>query len=335
MGSSGGGGSSGKVDYPTYIKVIHANWLAHTGEDGSGKDEVSASITDVMNTALAGSPFATALAYNPDTDLADVGGHLVSLANMILNDEFMSYDKKIIGSAETNFIPTTDFTATLVETKAAVETLYSSTEVNADIEAYADLLDAQIEETVLPRFRRGMQDINAIQSSAFVIGASLIEVGRTRDIAKYGGSLRLQNYQNKAQQAMATALSLVQLKLQALQSDSDLAYRMAVSNIEFQRAVVTSLMDFTKTKIIAKKEESEANLEIDEKDARWDLEVFKYGANLLASAAGGTVHEGVKNNKFTSALGGALSGAGAGASIGGVPGAAIGGAIGLIGGLFG
>ena len=64
-GSAGGGGSSGKTDYPDYMKTWHGIAL-----DASGVDTLTTSVTDSMNTAIGSSPYSTAVAYDPDTDIS-------------------------------------------------------------------------------------------------------------------------------------------------------------------------------------------------------------------------------------------------------------------------
>lgn len=340
MGSSGGGGSSGKVDYPTYIKHIHADWLAAISDPAAPTvhDTISVSMTETMDLALATNPFSTLLVYDPDTVLATVDAQVAAVVALSLGTLYGSYDRKIIGATETNLNIATDYAALVTAVKAAIDLeLYSTTEVDADITAFSDLLDDQIDSTVLPRFRRGMQDINAVMTSAYVIGAALIEEGRTKEVAKYGTGLRLQNYSQRNQFVATSALQLIQTKLQALTSDGDLAYRMAVSDMEFQRAVTAIMADAVRTRIVAKKEELDSELELEEKEAKWKLEVFQFGANLLAGVAGGSSQMVPKQNKIASALGGALSGAAAGMAMsGGNPiGGAIGAGVGLLGGLFG
>lgn len=340
MGSSGGGGgSSGKVDYPTYNKHVHADWLASIADPDSpaSHDTISVSMTETMDAALAANPFTSLLVYDPDTVLATVEAQVATVMALSFSGLVNSYDRRIIATAETAFSPSTDFATLLTAVKAAVDVeLYSTTEVNDDINAFAALLDDQIDSTVLPRFRRGMQDMNAVMSSAFVIGTALIEEGRNKEVTKYGTGLRFQNYSQRNQFAVTSVISLIQTKIQALTSDGELAYRMAISDLDFQRAVTTLLMDSTRTRIVAKKEELDAELELEEKEAKWELEVFQFGANLLAGISGGSSQLVPKQNKIASALGGALSGVAAGMAMsGGNPvGGAIGGAVGLIGGLF-
>lgn len=59
MGGSGGGGGSGKVDYPGYMKTWHEDVLgSYTGK----------SISTAIDEAHGSSPFATATAYDPTTE---------------------------------------------------------------------------------------------------------------------------------------------------------------------------------------------------------------------------------------------------------------------------
>ena len=88
-------------------------------------------------------------------------------------------------------------------------------------------------------------------------------------------------------------------------------------------------MESKRIKIVAKKEELDSQLTIDEKSALWDLSIFKFGGNFLSSISGSAVSQGTElpgSDKGASALGGALAGAGMGLmATGGNP---VGGAIG-------
>ena len=58
----GGGGSSGKVDFPDHMKVAHKDWL-----DNTGTDTMTFSVVDLMNTAMTGaSPYNGYSTIDPD-----------------------------------------------------------------------------------------------------------------------------------------------------------------------------------------------------------------------------------------------------------------------------
>lgn len=190
---------------------------------------------------------------------------------------------------------------------------------NAVTEFSADLADRLTVE-VLPRFQAGMRDINAVVSSAFTIGQAVIETSQTRQVSKYSSELHLQ----EAKSYNENSLQIIALKL------------------EYQKFLSHQTIEANRIKIVAKTEEAETNLEIDEADASWDLEVFQHGANMLAAIGGGTaLSQKKKKNKMASAIGGAMTGAAAGAmigaevgTVGGPWGAVIGAVVGAAAGLL-
>jgi hypothetical protein len=215
--SGGGGSNSGQVDYPDYIKHVHADWLAHGDPDAPDTfDAIEASVVDVMNAALGASPFTAMVAYDPTTALAAMDVAVGQFAASSFASLFNAYDSLIVPATVTSFNAVTEYNAALASIKAQVDAeLYSTTEVDADIAAYGTFLTDQIDTEVLPRFRRGMQDINAVQSSAFVVGEAVIESARLREMVKYGTALRLQNYQQRNQIVETAARSVPPLALNA------------------------------------------------------------------------------------------------------------------------
>lgn len=289
-GSGGGGGGSGAIDYPDYMEAWHSMAL-----DDSGADTLTSSLTDVMDAAIGNSPWATATVYNPDADLALMIAAPDELQNLV----------------------------TLLSNGTTLDTLIADildhTRVDDAVTEYSADLGARLTAEVLPRFESGMRDINAVVSSAFVIGRAIIEDGQTRQVAKYSADLHMRAFSNDA-------LQVIGMKLQ------------------YQQVASSMIIEANRMKIVAKKEETEGNNQIEEQDALWDIEVFQYGGNLLAGIGGGTVNpkEDVTRSKFGSAIGGAMSGAVAGAMygategalVGSVPGALIGGILGAASSLF-
>lgn len=277
MGGSsgaGGGGASGAVSHSAYLEAVHTDWLNKTGVD-----TIEKSITEVMDTALGGSPYTGQLAYDPDADIAVYEAELALF-------------KALIGGLS----DTVDWAALYAQ---ADLTLAGAAEaaIIADTVAFEAILDADIVTSTLPRFRRGMQDINAVQSSAFVIGEAVIEGFRDREVAKHSSILRLD--------VNARKLTAVEQMMQ-----------MMARRIAWNEGYSKTLIEASRIKLVAKKEESDRNLLIDVTDAKWDLEVFQYGANLLASIGGGTaIPYSPGTNPTASTLGGVLAVAGAAATI--------------------
>ena len=279
MGGSGGGGGSGAVSWPAYMQDWHEIAI-----DNAGVDTITTSITDVMNVATGGSPWAGQVPYDPDADITQIVSNpalLQTLVNLL--------------SAGTGL-------------NTLISEIMDHTRIDDAVTEYTADFDARLIADVLPRFRAGMRNINAVVSSAFVLGQANIEANQDRQVAKFSSELHYKTY-------------------------SDDAFRIIMAKLEFQKVASSMAMDSYKTKIIAKKEETDLEISIDEKDALWDLEVFQYGANFLAGPGGGTVMPG-KPSTAQSVMGGAMSGAAAGAMIGGPPGAIIGGVLGAASGFL-
>lgn len=281
-GSSGGGGGggSGKVEYPSYMQTIHGKWL-----NDSGGDVPLTSMVDAMNAAIGNSPWTTASAYDPDSDI-------------------------------TNMLAAPDTLQTLVDLLSSGNTLdnvisdiLSDTRIDNAVNEFAADLDDRLTSEVLPRFEAGMRDINAVVSTAFVIGRSNIEASQNRQISKYSADLHMKAF-------------------------SDDAIKVIALKLEYQKQASHLIADANRVKIVAKKEEADTNLNIDVHDALWDLETFQYGANLLSSIGGGVVapHSPKAPSALQSMIGGALSGASAGALIAGTEAGAFLGHWGMIGG---
>lgn len=293
-GGSSGGGSSGSVDFPDYMKTFHGRLL-----DDSGADSPTMSLVDAMNAMFGNSPFTGESAYNPDSALADI-------------DTSISAFSAILAGIDEDV----DWVAIYNTVSAGIDGIVEA-DITADVAAFASEQDDQLVTVTLPRFEAGMRDINAVVSSSFVIGKSNIEGFRDRDVARHSSKLRI------AAQSERNSL-YVQAANQVLQ------YTMQKHS--WEDSVMKTILEYNRIKIVAKREELDINLDIDESDATWDIGIFQHGANLLAGIGGGTVTaDKKKKSQSASVLGGALSGAATGAMIGSmVPG--IGTAIGAAGG---
>jgi len=279
----GGGGSSGTVDYPAYMKTWHGAAL-----DGGGADVMANSVTDAINSAFGNSPWTTQTAYDPDADIVNMLAAPNALQTMV----------------------------TLLSAGTSLDTLISSildtTRIDTVVTEFAADLDARLISEVLPRFNSGMRDINAVQSSAFVIGRALIEENQDRQVAKFSADMH-----SKA--------------------GSDDAIQVIGMKLDYQKAVAQLLAESYRVKIVAKKEENDVNMDIDEKDGLWDVELFQYGGNVLAAIGGGVANPKTAKgpSQAQSAIGGAMSGAAAGAMVGSVV-PVIGTAVGaVVGGVLG
>lgn len=209
-------------------------------------------------------------------------------------------------TGEASYDPDADialFIAQLADFNAKVDLLSSGTgldtllsnildesRIDDAVDEYTADFDAQLTTDVYPRFEAGMRDINAVVSSAFAIGRANIEEGRGREVGKFSSALHMKAFGDDA-------IAVVGMKL------------------DYEKAVAHLTAEMYRLKIVAKKEQTDRQLEIDDKDARWDLSIYQYGANVMAAIGGGTGMR-IEPEAKSSALGGALSGAAAGAMMG-------------------
>jgi len=280
-GGSSGGGASGKVDFPDYMKTWHGQALDH-----AGVDTVASSVTDIINAALGNSPFAGVNAYDPD---ADITAYEAAIAG---------FDVLIAGIDEP-----VDWAALYTQAVASIDGV-SNAEITADVVAFAAEQDDQLTTIVLPRFESGMRDIGAVVSSAFAIGKSNIEGFRDRDVARHSSKIRLAVVSDRGRLYLEGTSQMMQF-LQA--------------KYAWEESYMKTVIEGKRIKIVAKKEQTEVDMKIDEADSLWDFGVFRYGTNMLASISGSAVSEDseMKSNLLPSVIGGALSGAAAGTMIGG------------------
>jgi len=270
----GGGSSSGQSDWPEYMKDFHTSLLDNAG----GDLPLSTSMVDVMEVALAGSPWIGELPYDPDVELAAMLASVTNLQTLVT----------LLSSG-------TGLDALIID-------VLSDARIDDAVDEYSLDLSAIVTADVLPRFEAGMRNINAVVSSAFVIGRANIEESRLREVSKFSANLHMKAFGDDA-------LRLIALKL------------------EGQKTASHMIIEANRLKIVAKKEETDTGHTIDEADATWDLNVFNHAGNLLASIGSGVMGS-PKKSPLSSAIGGAMTGAAAGFMVGGPTGAVIGGAAG-------
>jgi len=300
-GGSGGGGGSGRVDYPEYMKTVHNDWL-----DNTGTDTIESSVVDVMNAALGASPFTSASAYDPATPLADAWTAVCAFNTLVdaLDNE-------------------TDWLSAIAAARSEYDNnVVDTTQIDDDVNAFAQVLQDQLDYIEVPKLKAGYRTANAVMTSAFPIAEAIMRGMGARDVAKYATELRLKNHFIRSEWIMKAA---------------DRMLMDLIQRVQFEQSVAQLSVEAKRIHIVASKEQVDQDYSFDESDGLWDLGVFQYGCNVLASIGGGTSSTGSSQNKpskFSSALGGAMSGVAAGASFG--PwGAAIGGAVGLGASLLG
>lgn len=300
----GGGAGSGGTDLPQYLLDAHY-WMISHGE----LDPLIFSYNYIASRSFNESPFSSMLAYEPAPRLSIMECYASAAITAATYDTQPMWQQLALtaqGIVEGYLVPDS------VVAQAG--------------NAYDDSIDDIIENDTLPRFQRGMQDINSIMSSTYVIGAALIENEGLRQKAKFRGDLKVQLYRDRSNLIAGAIDSIVKFHMFRVESVRN-AYQLGI--------------DTYRIGIVAEKEQVDQDFKIEELDAKWNFEVLTYGANILASVQGAVTRGAEqKVNPVASALGGTLSGASGGAALASMVGAsgpagwALLGIGGLLGGLF-
>lgn len=136
--------------------------------------------------------------YEPSVDPSPLESYEVQETRTTINEYDPSYTEEQLAEYTPSYSPTSisedtaasDILAAPVEYVPSatlidpVEPTFDLSELEEEAESMGTEIDRQIETIVLPRFQAGMRDINAVQSSSFVIGEALIEDGRNEIVAK-------------------------------------------------------------------------------------------------------------------------------------------------------
>ena len=255
-------------DYPTYMTDVHEVWL------------------DAIAANISASSFPTLTVYDPDADLAAM------LAAINTFDALVSA-----------IDPHTDYDTIYANATNLADTYFDpAAYLAARVAAHSTTLDTELNTKVYPRFLAGMRNINAVLSSAFVIGQAAIAQDKLDKVAKFQADMELQVISKRVEVIQAIAAEMMRLKLQKL---------------EFQRAIGALTMDYERLVIAAKEDEYMESKSLAIEGMKWPLEKYKYGANLLAGVTGGVSGtSSAEGSKSARIIGSALSGAAAGAMIG-------------------
>lgn len=281
MGKGGGGSQgSGRVEYPPYLTNIHNHMLY--GKDLSNehlpydRQPDSTSVLGLINSRLSltawdgNSPISNVISglaggsIHSSVSLSDGGfGLYVTLpdpsAFFISVDDAMDAFSTAVGNMST--------------TTANLDALQSALETATEAPYYRGLNN----------FVSGMSDINATNSSAFIVGLALMESGRQRAIAEQRAQWQQQN--NNSQVSAYGQLAQMELEVQ-------------------------------KTKLVAEYDKVNTHVTYRRQAQLWDLELYEYGANMLAASSGAVSSKGQSGSTVQSVLAGALTGAAGGAAIG-------------------
>lgn len=236
----GGGGSSSspytwtEIRYAPYIEARHSDFLN--------------SVYSARVGAISNSPFSAYTDIEVDDAFFGAGYTISSFPSL--------YDMygKFMAGLDIEALWTQEYNDTI-----------DSPVVSSLIAAEGDLIDDEIEQTSLPRLQTGMRDLNAVMSSSFVVGKSLIEDTRTKMVAKFSADLkyrlipiaqeRWSTHLNWNKLVIGTYAEIMKLYFSAKTDVDEINYAMAAKNtlwpftvLDFERAAVGALQGATTSK---------------------------------------------------------------------------------------
>jgi len=293
-GGDSGGDSQTTVRYAPYLEAAHSSIMNH-----GGSDIATMSFVDALNATLGGSPYG---GYEQiDIDEGFFG--------MTVDDPDVTYEMKNFPSLWDMFgkfmggLDVHDLWAQIYQD------VIQGPEIENAVTAQSELLQDDIDMTVMPKFLAGMRDINSVQATTFVIGKAIIQSAHVKSINKFSS----------------------QIRVHALDISND----QWAKHLSWDEAVIRTFSDMFKLYYAARIDMDRVNLEYPAKDAMWDINLFENARAMIGAMSGAAATASQNEPSQTQkAIGGAMTGAATGYMVGGGPGAVIGGILGLAASFF-
>ena len=364
------GGSGGANTWPGYLQTVHM--IALCGEEAAediyaSMGALNLNLAQDIHDAKLYNPFASAEAYDPETILDAVQTRYDTFDTIVsaLDEEgdWLSMYTK----ARTGVV--LDFTDN-IPAPAALPRVESVNVEDVDVESDV----AEFERENLPSLMRSvnrlsgaMLGINAVHSSTYVLGLAKLEGEHLRQANKYRAELKGKGKLNK--QTLQAQADMKEREIKSVENreermittvnkriSKEIASRENLSAAQLRADAVGKMMAGLTLKVEAGKgaailqaeiaritgdsyhRQTDADLEISERDALWDIQTYTPMSNLIASISGAPA-QAPGLSKGQAIVSGALTGAAAGASIGaaiaGPQGASIGAGVGTVAGAVG
>lgn len=193
MQRGGGGGFSGKIDFPNYMRNAHEDLL-----------DISDNLVAI--TVAGASPYNAAFAYDPDTDVDAV------------QDKIDTYFE--LAEAVT---PSDDIGEFFTDAAAFVDAELLSDDYIDDLTDAYEVTNKPAYLRSISRFTGGMSDINAVHNSSFIIGLALEEESFNNQLEGFSAGLKQQRDQLRTNAVMTLASMMVTVYQMKLQSTANSA----------------------------------------------------------------------------------------------------------------
>ncbi len=254
----------------------------------------------------------------------------------------------------------TEAVAAVTAAVTAAETILESAPVTNMIEQFRRRAESTHLKS-LSRFTGGMADVNAVQSSAFLMGMALLESEHGERVEEFIARLSMQIYESVvpaylqleatfSTDHLATFRDRANTHLRAqtvldlqVRSGRDNFMRQAVNDLsgmlvrlgESKRTLAATSGEAGRLKFVALSERDKQDVLYDVEEWLWELKLFQYGANVLSAQVTGGQVLPERPSQMSTTLGGAMTGAAIGTGQAGPGiGTAVGAIVGGIGGYF-
>jgi len=278
MGSSSGGEGDSTIRYAPYIESKHQSFLNRSERFGE-------KIRD----------------NNPYKDYVDLD----------FNDAFYG-DGYVMSSFPSLYDMYGKFMAGLdieVLWDQVLNDVQHSSTIQAAVIAHRDLLDENLTGIILPRFKEGMQDVNAVMTSSFIKGKANLERGNQYKIAEFDANLRYK---------------LIPV-----------AAEVFTKHLAWNQTMIATYINVMRFGILAKMDTDTTNYGFALKDIMWDFTVLEQErANIGALQGAVSSQAGGEPSTTQKVLGGVVGGAAAGSAISPGIGTVVGGVLGGLAGLL-
>jgi hypothetical protein len=251
--SGGKGSSTQTIRYAPYLESAHGAYLNH-----SGSDSPVFSFTDVFNDAVETSPYEGFIPFD-------------------IRESFFGHTRDNLGLTLENFPPLWDMFGKFMAGLdvhdlwgQGYEDVVRGPEIEAAVTAHSASMQNDIDTNIMPKFLAGMRDINAVQSTAFIIGKAMIQDSHVREVNKVSAEIRLRALDNSVQ--------------------------IWSKHLEWSANVAKTYQEFFKFYYSLKTDITTYNYEIDAKDKTWKVNLFDSARAMIGALngaqAGGKTEKG-------------------------------------------
>ena len=214
------------IRYAPYVEALHQDYVASLQADE----------------AAAVNPFSGYTEIDIDAGFFGVGYTLGSYPSL-----FDMFGKFMAG----------------LDIDALFDEIFTDTEVSDIVKNVvaqeSDLLDDDINQIAIPRFETGMRDMNAVMSSSFVIGKSLIEDAKVKALARFSADLQR---------------SLIPVATERWRA-----------HLDWNKGVIAQYVQMVKTYVDSKLQDDEFYLGIQNKGALWPFTLLEYERAAIGALA--------------------------------------------------